>query len=141
MRGYVFPNYASSAYGSSSPMSRPSAIFVAPGYYSDGTNWALVGDSTATTGYNNGEIIEVGTCETGYFYYYNTYDMYCNLIETGNVCQLDSMPPDIWYNDIYAGVSYQLFNTAPYTSSPNLIFPGFFFNSYRCDHGNGGGFE
>jgi hypothetical protein len=63
MRGYVFPNYASSAYGSSSPLSNPSAIFVNPGYYSNGTNWALVGDSTATTGYNNGEIIEVGTCQ------------------------------------------------------------------------------
>jgi hypothetical protein len=34
-----------------------------PGYYSDGTNWALVGDSTATTGYNDGIIIEVGTCQ------------------------------------------------------------------------------
>jgi hypothetical protein len=63
MRGYVFPDYASSAYGSSSPLSRPSAIFVDPGYYSDGTNWALVGNSTATTGYNDGEIIEVGVCQ------------------------------------------------------------------------------
>jgi hypothetical protein len=73
---YTYPDYADSIRDISNYMAGITGInvwggnlssiskFAAPGYYSDGTNWALVGDSTATTVYNNGVIIEVGTCAT-----------------------------------------------------------------------------
>jgi hypothetical protein len=65
MTAYIFQDYADSSYyggGGQLAIKGPINPFVQPGYYSNGTNWALVGDSTATTGYNNGVIIEVGTC-------------------------------------------------------------------------------
>jgi hypothetical protein len=69
MRGYVFPNYASSVASISSGVvyTTPSTPFVSPGYYSNGSNWALVGDSGAS-GYYDGTIIEVGTCMSNLLY-------------------------------------------------------------------------
>jgi len=60
-RAYVYPDYGSSGYGNSSPYPYPIfGPFVSAGYYSDGTNWAEV---AAGTTYNEGIIIEVGTCQ------------------------------------------------------------------------------
>lgn len=65
MKGYVYPDYASSAYaGNSSVIAQPIAPFVNAGYYSDGTNWARVEENyDVTTGANSGIIVEVGTCQ------------------------------------------------------------------------------
>lgn len=62
--------------------------FADPGYYSDGTNWALVGDSRSTTLYNDGVIIEVGTCQISLneFILATTYqyDYRCNNLNEQN---------------------------------------------------------
>lgn len=62
--------------------------FADPGYYSDGTNWALVGDSRATTLYNDGVIIETGTCQVSLneFILCTTYqyDYRCNNLNEQN---------------------------------------------------------
>jgi hypothetical protein len=63
MTAYMFSDYASS-YGGAFATKNTINPFVQPGYYSNGTNWALVGDSMSTTGYNNGVIVEVGICST-----------------------------------------------------------------------------
>jgi len=133
-RQYTYPSYGDSVYPSYYTM------MVNPGYYSDGTNWVQVGDSTATTGYNNGEIIEVGTCQSGIFYYYNKYDRSCNMIESGGILQLLSLPYDVWYNNTYSQYSYQLFGLAQPTNNPEYIFSGHLFNSSFCSNTGGGGF-
>ena len=134
-RQYTYPNYGDSVYPTYYTM------LVNSGYYSDGTNWVQVGDSTGGTyGQNNGVIINSGTCQTGMFYYYNKYDMNCMMIESGGILQLMSAPSDIWYNDPYGNFSYQLFGEAPYTNNPEYIFQGWLFSSDRCQ-GSGGGFE
>lgn len=71
MKGYVYPDYASSAYtGNSSVIALPIAPFVNAGYYSDGTNWARVEENYDTTTYaNSGVIVEVGTCSATYYEY------------------------------------------------------------------------
>jgi hypothetical protein len=140
-QAYTFPNYADSAYtppGSPGYPYPAGHIFVQPGYYSDGTNWVQVGDSTATTGYNNGVIVDSGACQTSIFYYYNEYDANCNLISSGGIVELLSHPSYIWYNT-NSGVSYQLFSETVYTDSPSLILEGYLFNSSFCQ--GGGGFE
>lgn len=133
-RQYTYPSYGDSVYPSYYTM------LVNPGYYSDGTNWVQVGDSTGGTyGQNNGVIINSGTCQTGMFYYYNKYDINCMMVESGGILQLMSAPSGGWYNDPYGNFSYQLFGEAPYTNNPEYIFQGWLFSSDRCQ-GNGGGF-
>ena len=134
-RQYTYPSYGDSVYPSYYTM------LVNPGYYSDGTNWVEVGDSTATTGYNNGVIINTGECQSGIFYYYNKYDRSCNMIESGGILQLLSLPYDVWYNDTSSEYSYQLFSLAQPTNNPEYIFAGQLFNSSFCFNNGGGGFE
>ena len=134
-RQYTYPSYGDSVYLGYSGM------LVNPGYYSDGTNWVQVGDSTATTGYNNGVIVDSGTCQSGIFYYYNKYDRSCNMIESGGILQLLSLPYDVWYNDTHSEYSYQLFGPAQPTNKPEYIFAGQQFNSSFCSNTGGGGFE
>jgi hypothetical protein len=134
-RQYTYPSYGDSVYPSYYTM------MVNPGYYSDGTNWVQVGDSTATTTYNNGVIVDSGACQTGIFYYYNKYDRSCNMIESGGILQLLSLPYDVWYNDTYSQYSYQLFGLAQPTNNPEYIFSGHQFNSSFCSNTGGGGFE
>jgi hypothetical protein len=101
-----------------------------------------VGDSTATTTYNNGVIIDSGTCPTSnLLYYYNVYDQNCMLTETYGIVELLSAPSGIWYNDIYGNFAYELFGEAPGGSTPNIVLQGWLFSSDRCNSRGGGGIE
>lgn len=79
-KAYTFPEYASSAYAPSGLPYPVGPIFVQPGYYSDGTNWAQVGDSTPSTTYNNGVIIATGPCEV-YDPYGTFMSSYCSGVD------------------------------------------------------------